>query len=109
MEWVTRGDGDRLRFRTRDAKEYGSCPKKQENHKFKSRADTQVQVSSRHPTELVCLKEMLKRLQDRHVECAEPVAKKGAADAASAAAVSPDAPNVLHEGVVHGACQYTDS
>ena len=41
------------------------------------------------------MQELLKRLQDRHVECAEAVAKKGAADAASAAAVSPDAPNVL--------------
>jgi hypothetical protein len=41
------------------------------------------------------LQELLKRLQDRHVQCAEAVAKKGAADAASAAAVSPDAPNVL--------------
>ena len=34
------------------------------------------------------MQELLKRLQDRHVECAEAVAKKGAADAASAAAVS---------------------
>ena len=41
------------------------------------------------------MQELLKRLQDRHVQCAEAVAKKGAADAASAAAVSPDAPNVL--------------
>jgi hypothetical protein len=41
------------------------------------------------------LQELLQRLQDRHVQCAEAVAKKGAADAASAAAVSPDAPNVL--------------
>ena len=41
------------------------------------------------------MQELLKRLQDRHVQCAEAVAKKGAADAASVAAVSPDAPNVL--------------
>ena len=68
-----------------------------------------VRLSRVHTTELACLQELLKRLQDRHVQCAEAVAKKGAADAASAAAVSPDAPNVLHEGVVHGACQYTDS
>ncbi len=34
--------------------------------------------------------------------------KKGAVDAVSSADVSPDAPNVLHEGVVYGACQYTD-
>ena len=66
--------------------EYDSCGKKQE---------PPVQVSSRHPTELACLQELLKRLQDRHVECAQAVAKKAAADAASAATVNPDAPNVL--------------
>ena len=46
---------------------------------------------------LVCLllQEFLKRLQDRHVECAQTVAKKATADAQAAAAVSPDAPNVL--------------
>jgi hypothetical protein len=39
---------------------------------------------------------MRKRLQDRHgFRCAEAVAKKAAADAASAATVNPDAPNVL--------------
>jgi hypothetical protein len=41
------------------------------------------------------LQELLKRLQDRHVNCAEAVAKKATADAASAATVNPDAPNVL--------------
>jgi hypothetical protein len=41
------------------------------------------------------LQELLKRLQDRHVDCAEAVAKKAAADAVSAATVNPDAPNVL--------------
>ena len=66
--------------------EYGSCPKKQE---------PAVRLSRVHTTELACLQELLQRLQDRHVQCAEAVAKKGAADAASAAAVSPDAPNVL--------------
>ncbi len=65
---------------------YVSCHKKQE---------PAVLLSSTHRTELACLQELLKRLQDRHVECAEAVAKKGAADATSAAAVSPDAPNVL--------------
>ena len=34
-------------------------------------------------------------MQDRHVECAEAVAPKAAADAASAATVTPDAQNVL--------------
>jgi hypothetical protein len=66
--------------------EYGSCPKKQE---------PAVRLSRVHTTELACLQELLKRLQDRHVQCAEAVAKKGAADAASAATVSPDPPNVL--------------
>jgi len=64
----------------------GCCGKRQE---------APVQVSSVHPTELACLQELLKRLQDRHVDCAEAVAKKAAADAASAATVDPDAPNVL--------------
>ena len=41
------------------------------------------------------MQELLKRLQDRHGECAQAVAKKDAADAASAATVSPDTPNVL--------------
>jgi hypothetical protein len=41
------------------------------------------------------LQELLKRLQDRHVECAQAVAKKASADAAAAAAVSPDTPDVL--------------
>ena len=41
------------------------------------------------------MQELLKRLQDRHVDCAEAVAKKAAADAASAATVNPDTPNVL--------------
>jgi hypothetical protein len=40
-------------------------------------------------------KELLKRLQDRHVDCAEAVAKKAAADAVSTATVDPDTPNVL--------------
>ena len=67
-------------------KEHDSCGKKQE---------TPAHVSGEHPTELACLKELLKRLQDRHVECAQDVAKKAAADAQAAAAVSPDTPNVL--------------
>jgi hypothetical protein len=44
------------------------------------------------------LQELLKRLQDRHVDCAEAVAKKAAADAVSAATVNPDAPNVPAHG-----------
>ena len=53
------------------------------------------QVSSVHPTELACLQELLKRLQDRHVNCAEAVAKKADADAVSVATVDPDEPNVM--------------
>jgi hypothetical protein len=41
------------------------------------------------------LQELLKRLQDRHVDCAEALAKKAAADTDSAATVNADAPNVL--------------
>jgi hypothetical protein len=54
-----------------------------------------VRLSSRHPTELACLQELLKRLQDRHVDCAEALTKKAAADAQAAAAVSEDTPSVL--------------
>jgi hypothetical protein len=67
-------------------KEHDSCGKKQE---------PPVHVSGEHPTELTCLKELLKRLRDRHVDCAQAVAQKAAADAASAATVTPDTPNVL--------------
>jgi hypothetical protein len=41
------------------------------------------------------LQELLKRLQDRHVDCAEALTKKAAADAQEAAAVSADTPSVL--------------
>jgi hypothetical protein len=71
------GDGYRVTLRC-SCEEYGSCGKKQE---------PPVQVSSVHPTELACLQELLRRLQDRHVDCAEAVAKKAAADAASAARI----------------------
>jgi hypothetical protein len=81
-----KGPGYGVTLRCPSCEEYGSCGKKQE---------PPVQVSSVHPTELACLQELLKRLQDRHVNCAETVAKKAAADAASAATVGPDAPNVL--------------
>ncbi len=57
--WVTQ--------RCPSCEEYGSCGKKKE---------PPVQVSSVHPTELACLQELLKRLQDRHVNCGEPVAKQ---------------------------------
>ena len=69
------GHGYRVSLRCFACEEYGSCGKKQE---------PPVQVSSRNPTELACLQELLKRLQDRHVDCAEAVAKKAAIDAVSA-------------------------
>ena len=42
-----------------------------------------------------CLQELLKRLEENHGNCADALTKKAAADADSAATVSPDAPNVL--------------
>ena len=81
-----KGRGCQVSLSCYGCQEYGSCPKKQ---------DPAVRLSCEHRTELTCLKELLKRLQDRHVEYAQTVAKKAAADAASAAGVSPDAPNVL--------------
>ena len=64
----------------------GCCGKRQE---------APVQLSRDRKTELACLQELLRRLQDRHVDCAEAVAQKAAADAASATTVTPDAQNVL--------------
>ncbi len=66
---------------------YDSCGKGQ---------DQAVQLSWERTTLLACLQELRKRLQDRHgFRCAQAVAKKAAADADSAATVSPDPPNVL--------------
>jgi hypothetical protein len=81
-----KGPGWQVSLSCSRCQEYGSCPKTQEPAVRRSRV---------HPTELACLQELLKRLQDRHVDCAEALAKKAAADAASAATVNPDAPNVL--------------
>ena len=53
------GDGYRVTLRCSSCEEYGNCGKKQE---------PPVQVSNVHPTELACLQELLKRLQDRHGE-----------------------------------------
>ena len=64
----------------------GCCGKKQE---------PPVQLSRDRKSELACLQELLKRLQDRHVDCAEALTKKAAADAQAAAAVSEDTPSVL--------------
>ena len=57
--------------------------------------DPTVRLSSENRTEIECLQELLKRLQDRHVECAQAVAKKTDVDAVSTATVTPDAQNVL--------------
>jgi hypothetical protein len=53
------GAGWGVSLRCFSCEEYVNCGKKQE---------PPVQVSSRHPTELVCLQELLNRLQDHHVE-----------------------------------------
>jgi hypothetical protein len=42
-----------------------------------------------------CLQELRKRLKENHGNCAEPLTKKAAADAASAATVSPDTPKAM--------------
>jgi hypothetical protein len=64
---------------------YDSCGKGQERQA--------VQLSRERTTLLACLQELRKRRQDRHgFRFAEAVAKKAAADAASAGTVDPDAP-----------------
>jgi hypothetical protein len=60
------GDGWGVSLRCFSCEEYDSCGKKQESP---------VQISSSHPTELSCLQELLKRLQDRHGQCVQAVAK----------------------------------
>jgi hypothetical protein len=59
------------------------------------RQEAPVQLSCDRKTELACLQELEKRLQDRHVECVQAVAKKAVADAQAYATVNPDTPNVL--------------
>jgi predicted metal-binding protein len=56
-----KGRGYGVTLRCPSCEEYGSCGKKQE---------PPVHVSSVHPMEEACLQELLKRLQDRHVDCA---------------------------------------
>ena len=80
------GDGWGVSLRCSACEEYDRCGKKQESP---------VQISSRHPTELAYLQELLKRLQDRHVDCAEALTKKTASDAQTAASVSADTPSVV--------------
>jgi hypothetical protein len=59
------------------------------------RQEAPVQLSRDRKTELARLQELLKRLQNRHVDCAEALTKKATADAQAAAALSPDTPNVM--------------
>jgi hypothetical protein len=68
------GHGYQVSLRCSSCEEYGSCGKKQE---------PPIQVSSRHPTLLACLQELLKPLQHRHGGYAQAVAdaEKAAADA----------------------------
>ena len=56
-----KGPGWQVSLSCSRCQEYGSCPKKQE---------PAVHLSRVHPTELVCWEELLKRLQDRNVDCA---------------------------------------
>jgi hypothetical protein len=83
---VRQGYGACLTCYGSSGREHDRCGKNQE---------TPVHVSGEHPTYLTILQDLLKRLQDRHVECDEPVAKKAATDATSTTDVSPDTPNVL--------------
>ena len=48
-----------------------------------------LQFSCDRKTEITCFQDLLKRLKDRHVECAEAVDKKTAADDASPTDVTP--------------------
>jgi hypothetical protein len=56
-----KGPGWQVSLSFSRCQEHGSCPKKQE---------PAVHLSRVHPTELVCWEELLKRLQDRNVDCA---------------------------------------
>jgi hypothetical protein len=67
-------------------REYNSCGKKPE---------ASVHISGERPTLLACLQELRKRLEEYHGNCAQALTAKDAADAASAATVIPDTPNVL--------------
>ncbi len=58
------------------------------------RQEVPVQLSRDRKTELACLQELLKRLQDRHVDYAEALTKKVASDVQATAAVSAGTPSV---------------
>ena len=48
---------------------------------FGTRTSSGFRLSCEHRTELTCLQDLLKRLQDRHVEFAQVVVKKAVVDA----------------------------
>ena len=85
--------GVRVTLTCYNCREYGSCEKPQEApiHLTKERTTMHACLQEMH----ACLQELRKRLQQNHGNCAEALTKKAAADAASAATVSPDTPNVL--------------
>ena len=87
MQWVTRGEGGRFRFRARDGKSMAAV--------IRSKSQQSAARVCTPRRSHACLQELLKRLQDRHVECAQALTKKAAADAQAAATVNPDTPNVL--------------
>ena len=62
-----KGPGWQVSLSCSRCQEYGRCPKKHEPAVRRSRV---------HPTELACLQELLTRLQNRHVDCAEALTKK---------------------------------
>ena len=78
--------GVRVTLTCYNCREYGSCEKPQE---------APIHLSKQRTTMRACLQELRKRLKENHGKCAEALTKKNAADAQAAAAVSPDAPNVL--------------
>ncbi len=62
---------------------------------YDKKQESPVQISIRNPTELILFQELLKRLQDRHVDCDESLTKKSAADVQEAVVVSTDTPSVM--------------
>jgi hypothetical protein len=81
-----KAEGWRVTLTCFACREYNSCGKKQE---------ASVDISGERPTLFACLQELRKRLEEHHGNCAQALTEKDAADAASAATVYPDAPNVL--------------
>jgi hypothetical protein len=81
-----KAEGWRVTLTCFACREYNSCGKKQE---------ASVHISGERPTLLACLQELRKRLEEHHGNCAQALTEKDAADAVSAATVSPDTANVM--------------